>query len=121
MTQADSVVISTGDPTLDVPAVQAAVDRGGTVLLKGTFDFGESDGVSIKTDVEVCGETVGGPFWDASPDLARGTVTVSENTFDGMFREADPDVDPWAARYRDGNRKTQRLCGGFWDYGRQGT
>ncbi len=34
-----SVVAGTGDPNLDVAAVQAAVDRGGQVLLQGHFSF----------------------------------------------------------------------------------
>src|SRR3974390_1586541 len=34
-----SVVTGTGDPNLDVAAVQAAVDRGGEVLLQGHFSF----------------------------------------------------------------------------------
>src|SRR5438045_5604684 len=33
------VVTGTGDPTIDVPAVQAAVDQGGRVVLKGHFSF----------------------------------------------------------------------------------
>ena len=33
------VVEGTGDPSLDVPAVQAAVDRGGQIELKGHFSF----------------------------------------------------------------------------------
>jgi len=33
------VVVGTGDPTVDVPAVQAAVDQGGTIVLKGYFSF----------------------------------------------------------------------------------
>lgn len=36
---AQTVVVGTGDPNLDVPAVQAAVDAGGEVLLVGTFSF----------------------------------------------------------------------------------
>ncbi len=32
-------VVGTGDPKVDVPAVQAAVDRGGRVVLKGHFSF----------------------------------------------------------------------------------
>ena len=34
-----TVVVGTGDPSVDVAAVQAAVDRGGAVLLKGHFSF----------------------------------------------------------------------------------
>lgn len=33
------VVIGTGDPAVDVPAVQAAVDQGGNVVLQGHFSF----------------------------------------------------------------------------------
>jgi hypothetical protein len=36
---ADVVLIGTGDPAADVPAVQAAVDAGGIVQLQGTFSF----------------------------------------------------------------------------------
>jgi hypothetical protein len=36
---AQTVVIGTGNPDLDVPAVQAAVDQGGEVFLKGHFSF----------------------------------------------------------------------------------
>src|SRR6516164_8240113 len=36
---AQTVVVGTGNPDLDVPAVQAAVDQGGEVLLKGHFSF----------------------------------------------------------------------------------
>jgi hypothetical protein len=34
-----SVVVGSGDPSVDIPAVQAAVDRGGAVILRGTFSF----------------------------------------------------------------------------------
>ena len=34
-----NVVVGTGDPNLDVASVQAAVDRGGQVLLQGHFSF----------------------------------------------------------------------------------
>lgn len=43
----DTVVVGTNNPLVDVPAVQAAVDQGGTVLLKGTFDFGTDAGNHI--------------------------------------------------------------------------
>lgn len=42
-----TVVVGTGNPLIDVPAVQYAVDQGGTVLLKGTFDFGTDSGNHI--------------------------------------------------------------------------
>jgi hypothetical protein len=36
---AQTVVVGTGDPNIDVPAVQAAVDQGGEVILAGPFSF----------------------------------------------------------------------------------
>lgn len=36
---ASVVVTGTGDPAIDVPAVQAAVDQGGAIVLKGHFSF----------------------------------------------------------------------------------
>ena len=36
---AQTVVVGTGNPDLDVPAVQAAVNQGGDVVLKGRFSF----------------------------------------------------------------------------------
>ena len=35
----DSIVTGNDNPELDVKAVQEAVDKGGSVLLKGTFNF----------------------------------------------------------------------------------
>ena len=68
----DSVVTGQNNPELDIEAVQAAVDKGGSVLLKGTFNFGQKGQVKIKNDVEVIGESDGkgkpltkimGGFW----------------------------------------------------------
>jgi len=42
-----TVVVGTKNPLIDVPAVQYAVDQGGMVLLKGTFDFGTDSGNHI--------------------------------------------------------------------------
>src|SRR5262245_10363170 len=36
---AQTVVVGTGNPDIDVPAVQDAVDQGGQVILKGRFSF----------------------------------------------------------------------------------
>src|SRR5262249_52767627 len=36
---AQTVVVGTGNPDLDVPAVQAAVNQGGEVILQGHFSF----------------------------------------------------------------------------------
>ncbi len=53
----DSAVTGKGDPTYDVKAVQDAVNQGGTVLLKGAFDFGADGRVNIANDVKIVGET----------------------------------------------------------------
>jgi hypothetical protein len=42
-----TVVLGSDNPLIDVPAVQAAVDEGGTVILRGTFDFGTQAGNHI--------------------------------------------------------------------------
>src|SRR5262249_60744989 len=39
---AQTVVVGTGNPDIDVPAVQAAVDQGGEVVLKRHFSFDRS-------------------------------------------------------------------------------
>ena len=61
------VVVGTGDPARDVPAVQAAVDLGGVVLLEGTFDFGTHAGNHI---------LVPGRVGSAQDDKGKSTVFV---------------------------------------------
>jgi hypothetical protein len=70
--QYDSVVTGKGDPDSDIMAVQKAVDQGGSVLLKGIFDFGKDGRVKISKDVNIDGETdaqgapvtkIQGGFW----------------------------------------------------------
>ena len=41
-TAAQTVVVGTGNPDIDVPAVQAAIDQGGNVVLQGHFSFDRS-------------------------------------------------------------------------------
>ena len=53
----DSVVTGKNSAEYDVKAVQEAVDTGGAVLLKGTFNFGQKGRVNIKNDIEVMGES----------------------------------------------------------------
>ena len=68
----DSVVSGTNNAEYDVTAVQEAVDKGGSVLLKGIFNFGQKGRVNIKNDIEIIGETtytgrpltkITGGFW----------------------------------------------------------
>jgi hypothetical protein len=53
----DSVVTGKNNAEYDVKAVQEAVDKGGSVLLKGTFNFGQKGQVKIKNDIEIVGES----------------------------------------------------------------
>ena len=50
---AATVVVGTGNPDLDVPAVQAAVNQGGEVLLKGHFSFDSPPTVPTAPDLSV--------------------------------------------------------------------
>src|SRR5690242_18803991 len=63
---ADRVLVGSGDPAIDVPAVQAAVDRGGHVMLRGHFSF--------ETTPSILPEIVGAP--SATVRVSR-EVTVS--------------------------------------------
>jgi hypothetical protein len=51
-----TTVVGQDNAAKDIQAVQAAVDQGGTVLLKGVFDFGEKGQVRIGKDVKLLGE-----------------------------------------------------------------
>jgi hypothetical protein len=97
----DSVVEGKADPACDVKAIQDAVDKGGTVILKGTFDFGTKGNVNIKNDVELIGETntqevpltkITGGFWtfnsrlpskESPPDIPGPKIVIQGIHFDG--------------------------------------
>ena len=98
----DSMLVGKGDPAQDIKAVQDVVDKGGTVLLKGTFDFGQKGRVNIKNDVEIFGETdekgtpvtkIKGGFWTfhaplppQQPPQAPGPkITIQGIHFDGAL------------------------------------
>ncbi len=53
---ADQTVIGTGNPAQDVANVQKAVEVGGTVLLRGHFDFGDDGQVKLRRSVRIRGE-----------------------------------------------------------------
>lgn len=67
-----SVIIGQNNEDHDVKAIQEAVDKGGTILLKGNYNFGKKGQVSIKNDIEIIGESdskgtpstrITGGFW----------------------------------------------------------
>src|SRR6266568_2036659 len=95
-----TVVGGQNNPAVDVPAVQAAVDQGGSVLLVGTFDFGDAGRVLLRKDVDISGEIVGNatpvttirggdwPFYSPLPAQMPPTqpgpkITVQYLHFDG--------------------------------------
>ncbi len=69
--EAQVTIVGQNNPTIDVQAIQKAVDQGGTINLKGTFDFGNEGRVNITKDVQIIGETnnkgpvtkIKGGFW----------------------------------------------------------
>nr|WP_321512923.1 right-handed parallel beta-helix repeat-containing protein [uncultured Pseudodesulfovibrio sp.] len=98
---ADATVFGTGSPAQDVPNVQSAVDKGGSILLKGQFNFGSDGRIKITKNVRITGETdavgepkttITGGFWtlyaplpykDAPPSAKGPLVAVSSIRFDG--------------------------------------
>jgi hypothetical protein len=66
------VVVGTGDPNLDVPAVQDAVDQGGQVFLMGNFSFDmpptKPDGATYNRMVTVSRQVVISGYPDESGD-----------------------------------------------------
>ncbi len=101
---AQVMVIGQNNPSVDIQAVQNAVDQGGIVNLKGTFDFGNEGRVNITKDVQIIGETIpGGPltkikggFWTLHsplpaqlPPTAPGPkITIKSINFDGALGSA---------------------------------
>ena len=91
------------DPTHDVRAVQDAVDQGGTVILKGIFNFGNDGKVIIRKDIKILGEVdeqgqpntqvIGGreaflcplPSKETAPDLPGPKISIEHIHFDGAI------------------------------------
>lgn len=53
-----TVVIGTGNPDVDVPAVQAAVNLGGKVVLRGHFSFDKPPTIPIAPDLHLSPATI---------------------------------------------------------------
>src|SRR5581483_825275 len=88
------IVAGTGDPNLDVPAVQAAVDQGGSVVLRGHFSFDKppttpagatiSRMVTVSKNVAISGSpdasgdlpTIEGGEWPLLVDAIASRVTI---------------------------------------------
>ena len=76
------VVVGTGDPDLDVPAVQAAVDQGGDVILKGHFFFDRPP--------TILPELPGFPL--AMVWVSKGVVISAARDEDGEMRSEDGEM-----------------------------
>jgi len=102
--QADQplIILGQNNPSADIQTVQTAVDQGGTILLKGTFDFGDKGRVNIRKDVKIVGETddkgnpltkIKGGSWtfhsplpaQLPPEAPGPKITIQNIHFDGAL------------------------------------
>ena len=60
--EAETTIVGQNNPAVDIQAIQKAVDQGGIINLKGTFDFGNEGRVNISKDVQIIGETIPGGY-----------------------------------------------------------
>jgi hypothetical protein len=97
-----TTIMGQNNPAADIQAVQKAVDQGGSILLKGAFDFGDKGRVNITKDVKIIGETdnggkpvtkIKGGFWtfhsplpSKLPPVVLGPkITIQGIHFDGAL------------------------------------
>lgn len=100
--EAQITIVGQNNPAVDIQAAQKAVDQGGTVNLKGTFDFGNEGRVNITKDVQIIGETndkgtpitkIKGGFWTfysplpakLPPESPGPKITIQTIHFDGAL------------------------------------
>jgi len=100
--EAQVTIVGQNNPTIDVQAVQKAVDQGGTINLKGTFDFGNEGRVNITKDAKIVGETdnggkpatkIKGGFWTfhsplpakLPPEAPGPRITIQAIHFEGAL------------------------------------
>jgi hypothetical protein len=98
--EAQTMIVGQNNPGVDIQAVQKAVDQGGTVNLKGIFDFGDKGRVKITKDVKIIGEIdakgspltkIKGGFWTFHsplptkwpPEVPGPKITIQSIHFDG--------------------------------------
>jgi hypothetical protein len=99
---AQIIVVGQNNPSIDIQAVQTAVSQGGSVLLKGNFDFGTEGRVNITKDVKIEGEKdnkgtpitkIKGGFWTfhsplpakLPPEAPGPKITIQGIHFDGAL------------------------------------
>ena len=100
--EAQMTIVGQNNPSVDIQAIQKAVDQGGTVTLKGTFNFGNDGRVNITKDVKIVGETdssgnpitkITGGFWTfhsplpskLPPEVPGPKITIHGIHFDGAL------------------------------------
>ena len=100
--EAQVIIVGQNNPTVDIQGVQRAVDQGGTINLKGAFDFGDKGRVNITKDVMIVGETdnrgnpvtkIKGGFWafhsplpaKLPPEVPGPKITIQGIHFDGAL------------------------------------
>ena len=99
----DITVEGQNNPEQDIKAIQEAVDKGGVILLRGIFDFGDKGRVSIKKDVKLVGEMdneknpltkIKRGFWsfhsplpskESPPEAPGPKITIQGIHFDGAM------------------------------------
>lgn len=99
--RAEQTVVGTGDPAQDTKNIQTAVDAGGTILLRGSFNLGHEGRIKITKNTRIRGEkdSVGEPttkvtggFWtfysplpvkDATPAGKGPLIAIHSIIFDG--------------------------------------
>jgi hypothetical protein len=100
--EAQMTIVGQNNPFVDIQAIQKAVDQGGTINLKGAFDFGDEGRVNITKDVKIVGEADGsgnpttkiaGGFWTfhsplpstLPPEAPGPKITIQSIHFDGAL------------------------------------
>ena len=100
--EAQTAIVGQNNPSVDIQAIQMAVDQGGTINLKGTFDFGNEGRVNITKDVKIVGETdssgnpitkITGGFWTfhsplpspLPPQTPGPKIVIQSIHFDGAL------------------------------------
>lgn len=99
---AQIIIVGQNNPSIDIQAVQTAVSQGGSIFLKGNFDFGTEGRVNITKDVKIEGEKdnkgtpitkIKGGFWtfhsplpvQLSPNASGPKITIQSIHFDGAL------------------------------------
>jgi hypothetical protein len=100
--EAQIMIVGQNNPTIDIGAIRKAIDQGGTVSLKGTFDFGNEGRVNITKDVKIVGEAdskgnpvtkITGGYWtfhsplpsSLPPEVPGPKITIQSIHFDGAL------------------------------------